>query len=70
MATENDLLTAMDAEQFPSFTKSGFYREWLRSQLIFPDQTEEQKRHLLELAFYIYQEVRATDRKDPALPER
>jgi hypothetical protein len=47
MATEN-------AEQFPSFEQSGFYKSWLEALLIFPDQTPEQRSQGWQLAYEIW----------------
>jgi len=47
---------------FPSFEQSGFYREWLKAELIFPNQTPEQQSRGLELAYEIW--LRAKQRHE------
>jgi hypothetical protein len=57
---------------FPTFEQSGFYKQWLASELAGLG-TRQQSAHCLELARYIYEETRkdwAADREAPALPER
>jgi hypothetical protein len=44
----------MVMEKFPEFTESGFYKSWLESENIFPDQPPEVRSRGLELAYEIW----------------
>jgi len=59
MAMKNALLTAMDAEQFPTFEQSGFYKQWRQAELAGMFTSEESKAECLRMALGIYRRVKA-----------
>jgi hypothetical protein len=62
-----------EPDKFPTFEQSGFYKQWLASELAGLHPTRETSLKCLELAAYIYQETRKdweAGREATVLPRR